>query len=87
MSAIIRQLIKNVDLENGVAWVTSNRGNTYSVEIADKVRLTMSPEKGDYAIIKIIGSRWIMVDVKKKLPVELMIEQEPDEWDILLGGY
>ena len=87
MTNTIEQIIKNVDMVNGVAWVTSKTGKTYPVEISDKVRMTMNPTKDDLAIIRIIGNRWIMIDVKKKAPVELMVKQDPDEWDILLGGY
>ena len=87
MSETIKQIIKNVDMKNGTAWVTSKAGKTYPVEISDKVRMTMNPTKDDFAIIRIINGRWIMVDVQKKLPVELMTKQDPPEWDILLGGY
>lgn len=64
MTEEIRQKI--FDVYHSSVKVLSNKGNLYNVRLSDRVRLTMTPEIGDTAIIKIINDTWIVTDIEKK---------------------
>ena len=62
------QTIEQIVFEPHTYFVTvvSRKGKKYDVDLSDKVRLTMTVEVGDMAVIKTFKDRWLVVDLKKK---------------------
>ena len=60
----IRQTICNVG--KYALEVVSGNMKYYKVKMSDRVRLTMTPEPGDTAIIKTFPDGWLVVDIEER---------------------
>lgn len=82
---------KIIEVHNHFVKVISRKGNTYDVNLSDRVRMTMTVEVGDTAIINPLDNGWLVVDlVKKPVTPKLSKEQEDmlqQELESLLGEY
>ena len=58
--------------------VRSQKGKEYWVKLSDRVRMTMTVNEGDTAVIKTFADRWLVVDV------EPYVEPVKSELEILL---
>ena len=82
-----------VEVRNNYVKVASRKGNTYDVNLSDKVKLLRSIDKGDTAIVKTFPNGWLVTDIIKK-EKEFASKEEMEEYeryleDIeeIIGGY
>ena len=66
MSEEVQELTQRIsEVKPTHVQVTSNKGNQYWVKLSDVVKMTMTPEEGDLAVIRTFESGWLVVDLVK----------------------
>lgn len=67
---------KITGVQKDKVWVVSSKGNEYPVMLSDRVRMTMSVEVDDVAVIKRFKNGWLVFDVIKKEEESVLSEEE-----------
>lgn len=80
----ITQTVKKVN-KNSLT-VMSRRLKTYNVKLGDEVK-GMKIEIGDLAVIATLKTGWKVIDIIKKEPEPVVIEDDEDDLEFILGAY
>lgn len=67
---------KIVDVSPTQLRVMSGNGKVYSVNLSDKVMMTLNPQIGDTAIVKTFKTGWLVTDIVKKVEPKSLSEEE-----------